>query len=206
VLSTGISYLSKHEATRSHPELSALVETLNRNVAHASAMVTDMQTEGRRVQGGPASEPLDLGAVLAQVCEDMAPVGGPLIERVDVEAERYLVRIEPSSLRRCFENLLGNALRFAEQRVRVLTATDGDGGVVVSFDDDGPGLPDAESYRRAWEAGARFHASSGRSGSGLGLSIVKDLVEDHGGEVDAGPSALGGAQFELYLPTTGVTG
>jgi two-component system sensor histidine kinase PrrB len=96
------------------------------------------------------------------------------------------------------DNLVENALRHggpgACVRVGVQAA---EGGVALSVDDDGPGVPPAEHE----QIFARFGRGRGAwpGGSGLGLSIVAQQAELHGGRVDVGASPCGGARFVVVL-------
>ena len=99
-------------------------------------------------------------------------------------------------LSRVFSNLLGNAveaLGSAGGRIGLEARRDG-GRVVVSVEDDGPGVPPA-LLPRLFDP--YFSAKSG--GTGLGLAIVKKIVEEHGGNVTV-KSGPRGATFELRLP------
>jgi signal transduction histidine kinase len=68
------------------------------------------------------------------------------------------------------------------------------GHVLVSVDDDGPGIP--ESVRATI---FKPFITTKQDGNGFGLAICKKIVEEHGGTLQAGPSALGGARFEIRL-------
>ncbi len=93
-------------------------------------------------------------------------------------------------------NLVRNGVQAAgrPEGVRVTLARGADEHL-LRVEDDGPGL-DAEAFARVFERGFR----RGR-GSGVGLSICKDLVERHGGRVVAASGATGGARFEVRLPS-----
>lgn len=93
-------------------------------------------------------------------------------------------------------NLMENACKWAERRVRV-TAAGEDGRVVIGIEDDGPGLP-AGRRAEVFARGRRLDEST--AGSGLGLSITRDLAELYGGEVTLSDAALGGLKVELTLP------
>ena len=106
------------------------------------------------------------------------------------------------ALRRCFGNLIDNALRYADHCE--ITIAPGADDVRVSFEDDGPGIPEAERAA-VLEPFYRLEASRNRvtGGSGLGLTIVKQIVEGHGGKVEVSESKLGGACLALTFPTAG---
>lgn len=69
-------------------------------------------------------------------------------------------------------------------------------GTAVTVSDEGPGIPE-ESMGRVF---TRFWRGSKRGGTGLGLYIVKGIVEAHGGSISVGRSSAGGAQFRFILP------
>ncbi|HET7097929.1 MAG TPA: ATP-binding protein, partial [Casimicrobiaceae bacterium] len=92
-------------------------------------------------------------------------------------------------------NLLDNACKWARSRVAVSAETDGD-RVVLTVDDDGPGL-DAALREQVLQRGVRADEAS--PGSGLGLSIVRDLADAYGGSIALQPSPLGGLRATLSL-------
>ncbi|MEA2488955.1 MAG: hypothetical protein QOH21_747 [Acidobacteriota bacterium] len=93
-------------------------------------------------------------------------------------------------------NLLDNACKWARSRV-VLASIDDGGAVVITVDDDGPGL--SPSLREAvLQRGVR--ADEAAPGSGLGLAIVRDLVALHGGTIALEDSPIGGLRARLSLP------
>jgi signal transduction histidine kinase len=99
-------------------------------------------------------------------------------------------------------NLVENACKWAEQRVEVKARREA-GMVVVTVDDDGPGVP--ESWREAaFEPGARLDET--KPGSGLGLAIARDLVTLYRGGIQLGRSYLGGLYVELRLPAAADAG
>jgi signal transduction histidine kinase len=96
-------------------------------------------------------------------------------------------------------NLLDNACKWARSRVDV-AATNGRGFVVVTVDDDGPGIP-FELRQAVLQRGVR--ADERTQGSGLGLAIVRDLAELYGGDITLDSSPMGGARAALRLPAAG---
>lgn len=101
---------------------------------------------------------------------------------------------------RVVRNLVENAARHADSSVRV-AAAETDGGVVITIDDDGPGIP-ADERERVFERFVRLDESRTRGvgGSGLGLPIVAAIVEAHGGSVRLSDSAPQGLRVEVLLP------
>jgi len=101
-------------------------------------------------------------------------------------------------------NLLDNAFKWARRCVRLTAQRLSDpaarrDGLRMIVEDDGPGIPEAERAR-VLERGARLDERV--SGQGIGLSVVRDLVQLNGGTVTIGASALGGARIEVRLPPT----
>lgn len=104
------------------------------------------------------------------------------------------------SLTLLFHNLLTNAQRYATQAVRVEIKAEDD-ALVVRVEDDGPGIP-VENREDVFAPFARLDGSRNRStgGYGLGLAIVRQSAEGHGGSVLIDDSPLGGARITLRLP------
>ena len=103
-------------------------------------------------------------------------------------------------------NLLDNACKWSKGQVGVrLSAERGDTGVMllIRIDDNGPGLSD-EDAQKVLRRGVRLDEKT--PGSGLGLDIVKELVDVYGGSLQLKRSALGGLLVELRLPTSRLTG
>ncbi|MBI0300724.1 hypothetical protein JBE04_41310, partial [Streptomyces sp. PRKS01-29] len=117
------------------------------------------------------------------------------------------VRGDPEELRRVVRNLLDNARRHADQRVRVTLGERG-GTVKLTVSDDGSGIPAADRLR-IFERFTRLDEARSREvgGSGLGLAIVSKVVTAHGGtayaDQDPAPvdGGLGGARLVVRLPT-----
>jgi signal transduction histidine kinase len=103
-------------------------------------------------------------------------------------------------LRLLADNLVENAVRHGrcdgEIRVTLDAARPGqDGGALLTVDDDGPGVPDADRAR-IFAPFARLESTNGE-GSGLGLALVEQQVRHHGARIDVGESPLGGARFSV---------
>jgi signal transduction histidine kinase len=100
-------------------------------------------------------------------------------------------------------NLLDNAVRHATTRVSVCLQEE-DERVTMCVDDDGPGVPAADADR-IFERFVRLDEARAQQagGAGLGLAIVRRIVELAGGAVEVGRSPLGGARFRVVVPAAG---
>jgi two-component system, OmpR family, sensor histidine kinase KdpD len=109
-------------------------------------------------------------------------------------------------LERAFINLIENALKYTPpgSHVRVI-ATYHNAGTLVEVADDGPGIPEsdlAHIFERHYRAAPHRKADSGTTGTGLGLTIVKRVIDAHHGRVSVMNLAGGGACFRVWLPAT----
>ncbi len=142
-----------------------------------------------RGEGMEQARPVDLTAMLHDVAAGARRAGAD----VSLEAPSGLtILLRPEALRRAMTNLVDNARRHA-QRV-ALTAAPRDRNVEVLVDDDGPGIPPdrRESVFRPFETGG--------GGTGLGLTIARDIVRAHGGDILLEQSAMGGLRARIRLP------
>ena len=107
-----------------------------------------------------------------------------------------LVRVDPLLFEQALLNLIENALKHAAPPFR-LAAKRVDGAVHIEVADRGPGLPPGDSSRLF----EKFVRASAAPGAGIGLAVVRAIVEAHGGRVDALSREGGGALFRIVLPT-----
>lgn len=108
----------------------------------------------------------------------------------------HAVRCQREDLDEMLGNLLDNACKWSRSRVSIESAQV-DGRIVVTVDDDGPGIP-AGMREAVLQRGVR--ADEAAPGTGLGLAIVRDLAELYGGSIALGDSPLGGLRVQLNLP------
>jgi signal transduction histidine kinase len=107
---------------------------------------------------------------------------------------------DPTRLRQVFANLVDNAVKYTPPGGDVyLAATRGNGRVLVTVRDTGPGVP-PEEQELVWRRLFRGDHSRSERGFGLGLSVVKAIVEAHGGRVSVRNDPGGGAVFTVDLP------
>ena len=185
------------EISRSIDELDQLID----EILLASRL--DLRDPADPAALGPKEE-VDLVGLAAEEC---ARTGADLDLAPD--APDVLVQGHPKLLRRVIRNLLENARRYGrasgqpDALVRLGLAIEGAAGArraVLQVDDQGPGVP-APLRERIFEPFYRLPGASEREGGvGLGLSLVKTIVERHGGRVHCEDRPGGGARFVVRLP------
>jgi PAS domain S-box-containing protein len=145
---------------------------------------------------------------IASIIETGVEVARPLIDArrhsllVSLPDEPIEVEVDPLRLSQVFSNLLTNAAKYMEPNGQIeVSARPGDGGVYISVKDRGIGL-EPDSLRRVFEMFAQVKGTLDRAegGLGIGLALVKGLVELHGGRVTALSDGLGkGSEFRVWL-------
>jgi signal transduction histidine kinase len=169
-----------------------LRQEIDTNIAELDALVEEVLLAGR-LDAAAALDRRDPVDLLALAAEEAARVGA-LAQGDDVR-----VLGDERLLRRAVRNLLENARRYGGSEVEVEVAARG-GTVEVRVCDRGPGVP--EAYReRIFEAFFRLPGHAERTGGvGLGLSLVRQIAERHGGAVCCTAREGGGSRFVLSLP------
>lgn len=112
---------------------------------------------------------------------------------------QLVVALEAQDLGEILGNLLDNAGKWAASRVEIKVVATAGGRVLVTIDDDGPGLP-PEAFELVFGIGQRLDEQV--PGHGLGLAIVRDLVTLYGGRIWLEAAPIGGLRASLDLPTT----
>jgi signal transduction histidine kinase len=147
--------------------------------------------------------PVDLSQVLVEVAAELEPLAERGRHHLTIAAHEPLtIDGARDELHRLALNLIENALRHTPEgtHVNAALASVGD-DVVLTVEDDGPGIPE-ELRPRLFERFVRGRGDSG-GGSGLGLSIVRAVAVSHGGSVEIERTATGGARFVVHLPRAG---
>jgi signal transduction histidine kinase len=192
------------EVARAHPEAigtDELVDTVLAESGRLERIVRSLLTLARLDEASleVSRSPVDLDDLVLAEARRVRESGGPQMDTSAVSGGQVLG--DASLLAQVLRNLVDNAVRHADHQVR-LTLGEHDGSVVLTVEDDGAGIPDAERTR-VFERFVRLDESRGRDqgGSGLGLAIVDELVRAHGGAVSASASDLGGARLRVVLPS-----
>jgi two-component system NtrC family sensor kinase len=146
-------------------------------------------------------ESVDLSSVVRQsvsICEHLVERGGINME-VEVDPELPIVQAVAGQLEQVLINLITNAVHAVENggKVIVRAAVEGPASVMLEVGDSGPGVPEADR-QKIFEP--FFTTKPDGKGTGLGLPIVRNIVDQHGGEITVSRSSLGGAAFRVILP------
>jgi two-component system osmolarity sensor histidine kinase EnvZ len=194
----GVSHDLRTPLTRLRLAL-AMLPTTGPYAIDAAEMTADLEEMERMIGGYLAfargeqaeqAQEIDLSHVLEEVAAGARRAGA--VVRVDAPPG-MLVHLRPDAARRAITNLVDNARRHAA-RVQ-LGASQTERAVLVTVDDDGPGIPPdrRESVFRPFE-------SDSTGGTGLGLTIARDIVRAHGGDIVLEESPLGGLRARIRLP------
>jgi signal transduction histidine kinase len=145
-------------------------------------------------------EPVRLAEVAARAVDLYKDVADAKGVAVEASTDDVVIAADPTRLEQVAANLLDNAIKYtpAGGRVAVTVKRDGDDAVLVVAD-SGPGIP-ADELPRIWERLFRGDASRTERGLGLGLSLVKAIVEAHGGTAEAASTLGQGAVFTVRIP------
>ncbi len=182
-------------------------QVIDRQVRHMARLLDDLLDVARITRGKIAlrRETLDLSAALEPVLEGIRP----LIEErghtltVNVPAEPVRLEADPARLHQIVDNLLQNAAKYTEPggRIFLTVAVEGE-EAVLRVRDTGIGIP-AEVLPRIFDLFTQADRTLARSegGLGIGLTMVRRLVEMHGGAVTAASAGPGrGSEFTVRLP------
>jgi two-component system, OmpR family, sensor kinase len=194
-------------ANPSAVEVRRVESVVRRELVRMELLVDDLLLLARSDEGPPPQlEEVNLGALAAEVLEGLRhSADRRFVTDGDAVAT---VRADPHRIARAIQNLVRNAMEHTDPGglVRVVVEADHD-TASVAVEDDGPGVP-ADQRDAIFD---RFHRTdSSRSrlggGAGLGLAIVRAIIEAHGGRVFAEVAPEGGARIGFALPRHGLEG
>lgn len=179
--------------------------SIDREAERLNGLVANLLDLGR-IEGGALRahrEVLDLEDLVSRAVDQVGPRFGERAVEVDVR-DAPAIHGDPVLIGEALLNVLDNAVRHtpAWTRIRVASSRPADDRFVrVTIEDSGPGVP-GDSLRRLFDKFYRVPqpGSGSRSGIGIGLAVVRGLVEAMGGRVEARASELGGLAVDVDLP------
>ncbi len=154
-----------------------------------------------------AREPTDVVAETRSVVAEFVPLAEPRGVRIEVEAAAQpIVMLHGGAVRQVLLNLLDNAVKYGPDRQTIVVTVTaiGAGGARITVRDGGPGVPESERLR-IWQPFERGGAANDRAagGSGIGLTVVREIAERHGGQSSVTAAEGGGALFSVDFPGDG---
>jgi PAS domain S-box-containing protein len=182
-------------------------EIIDRQVEHITSLVDDLLDVARVTRGQVSldKQPVDLTSLISDAVEQAAPA----IERrghrlvLPQTTESFPVLVDPKRLVQVMVNLLTNAAKYTPEGGNILLRLEAqDDRLMIVVQDDGIGI-EPELLPRVFELFTQGSRAADRSqgGLGIGLSLVKSLVESHGGSVTADSEGTGtGTKFTVVLP------
>ena len=169
------------------------------STARLESMVEDLLGFANLDAEPRALIPVALDGVLAQVQASMAEELAQCDAQLDVPDSMPTVLGDPAQLRHLFRNLLGNALKFCQQRPQVQIRVQCPAGrVQVSVQDNGIGIA-PEYHQRIFEIFQRLNRPEDYDGDGIGLALCRRIVQRHGGHLSVQSAVGAGACFLVEL-------
>jgi signal transduction histidine kinase len=207
VISGVINFFTSGRLGDLSPEQKNMVSMMERNTQSLIELVNDL-LDASKLESGTMR--LDLAEVeLRPLVEDLRETMLPMAREKEIEFEATvpddlpLLRADRAKLRRVLVNLVSNALKFTPRggHIEISAALDGGGSARVSVADTGVGIP-AEDIARLFDKyeQARSRATRSEKGTGLGLYITRQLVELHGGRIEAASEVGRGSTFSFTIP------
>jgi two-component system, OmpR family, phosphate regulon sensor histidine kinase PhoR len=195
------------EGAKDNPELAGqFLRTIEKHADRLTFLIEDLLTISRLESGRTVLDlhSVDLREEVQRVIDDLHARAGDRKTRLVNEVPPDLrARADTDRLQQVLFNLVENAIKYGrpESAVTVAAKTRSDNNIVVSVQDNGPGIP-VEARERVFERFYRVDRARSREsgGTGLGLAIVKHIVQGHGGEVWVESEMGVGTTFRFTLP------
>ena len=184
------------------------LETIERSARSQDRMIEEV-FDLSRINSGTLRldrQPMSLNDAVTQAIESIRPAAQT--KNISLETARYVENIyvlgDFGRIKQAVVNILSNAVKFTAQDGRILVSLlEEDSKARIVVEDNGQGF-NAEFLPRVFDryAQANKNSTEGRSGLGLGLPLVREIVDRHGGQVQAESAGEGlGAKFTIHLPT-----
>ncbi|MGI8894282.1 MAG: hybrid sensor histidine kinase/response regulator [Casimicrobiaceae bacterium] len=189
------------------PTLPWALDIINRQIGHMTRLLDDLFDAARLSSGKITlqTQPVSLRAFVEQAVETCRPLIVDRVQQltVDIPPEPAYILGDPVRLTQVFSNLLNNAAKYTQEGGAIaLSAQLRDDAVVVQVKDNGSGIA-SEALPRIFDLFTQAGQPGGAIGGGLGigLTVVRQVVEMHGGTVEGYSAGLGqGSEFVVTLP------
>lgn len=176
-----------------------MLETIDNDASRLSRLITDL-LDAARIDSGRLTlrpRPINLTETVQEILENISAGSGQRLVAEQI-GEVSTIWADPDRIAQLITNLVENAMRHGKgvRRITIRRPRDERDGAVLVVEDNGTGIPEALRSRIF----TRFWKSGQGGGSGLGLYIVRGIVEGHRGEVGIGDTDDGGGRLTVWLP------
>lgn len=189
------------ESQREPEEYEAALEVIQRQGRKMAKLIEDMLCVARLEQHKDSypRERVDLSGLVQDVCTDMALLrSNDIVLGWDIEPEICLMG-NALLLTRMVTNLISNGYRYGKQGGRIFVRLQRAGGIRLSVEDNGTGIPEKQQ-EKIFNRFYRAEAARFSEGTGLGLAMVKDIAKYHGGTVEVVSNLGEGSIFTVSFP------
>lgn len=183
-----------------HPELA---DPIAEEVDHMDRVIRRELARARaNIHATSVQQRADAFPIVERTCVALAKLAGSSALKFRIDFDRSIaLLVDDTDLMEMIGNLVENATKWAKRSILVTGARKEDGSVLITVEDDGPGLS-AEEILAVQTRGVRLDQSI--QGTGLGLGIVRDLCELYGGELILGAAKSGGLSAAVKFPASRV--
>ena len=195
---SGISHDLRTPLTRLKLQLAMIKEkdvskNMSKDIDEMEGMLNDY-LQFAKTQAKENTSTINLSNLFIEIKKDLKSENLNLIN-----SEETILKGRVSSLKRCFENVINNGLTYGKKVYVSLHKSSS--RVIVNIEDDGPGIAE-DQYKNVFKPFFRLDKSRSlnKSGVGLGLAIVEDIINSHGGNIQLGKSQYKGLQVKISLP------
>jgi signal transduction histidine kinase len=169
-------------------------------------LIHDLLTLSHIGHADPATESVDIQAMLEAVVEDQRDSLQAIGASVEIAGDRAIIATQPVLLRQVFVNLLGNAVKYRRLdeplRIGIKLSLGGDGELQIMVSDNGRGF-DMQDAAHLFRLFRRLGHDRDVGGTGIGLALCRKIVEHLGGRIEAAGVPDAGATFTITLPPPG---
>ena len=195
---SGISHDLRTPLTRLKLQLAMIKEkdvskNMSKDIDEMEGMLNDY-LQFAKTQAKENTSTINLSNLFIEIKKDLKSENLNLIN-----SEETILKGRVSSLKRCFENVINNGLTYGKKVYVSLHKSSS--RVIVNIEDDGPGIAE-DQYKNVFKPFFRLDKSRSlnKSGVGLGLAIVEDIINSHGGNIQLGKSQYKGLLVKISLP------
>ena len=195
---SGISHDLRTPLTRLKLQLAMLTqkdlsEKMSKDIDEMEKMLNDY-LQFAKTQAQENTSTIDLSKLFSSIKNQFNDNKIKILKHDNLE-----IKGRPLSLKRSFENIIQNGITYGEKVV--INIQKGNNRALITIEDNGPGIPE-DQYKNVFKPFFRLDKSRSlnQSGVGLGLAIVEDIINSHGGNIQLGKSTNGGLQVKISLP------